>query len=94
MSDILTDDEKAFLAQCEMDFADRYTEKDYDYCLHEQIGMPSPPCVEPWYPKGEAGGSGDRDRGNRNYRNRGNHNYRNENNGDRREDSGHYKRKR
>lgn len=89
MSDILTDDEKAFLAQCEEDFADRYTEKDYDYKLHLQIGMSSPPCVEPWYPRGEGGG-GSGDRG----RHRRNDNYRHENNGEHRGERNQYNKRR
>lgn len=72
----LTDEERAFVNECELEFINRYTEKDYDYMLHIKIGMNPPPCVEPWYPKGE-----NRDRNDGGYRNdRNEGGYRNERN--------------
>lgn len=59
-----SDEEKAFLAKCEQDFANRYTASDYDYSLHVMIGMSLPPCVEPWYPKEEGRGAVDNHRNN------------------------------
>ncbi|CAH1402766.1 unnamed protein product [Nezara viridula] len=64
MNQNLTDEERAFVNECEHEFINRYTEKDYDYMLHIKIGMNPPPCVEPWYPKGE-----NRDRNDGGYRN-------------------------
>ncbi|BES95439.1 Hypothetical protein NTJ_08248 [Nesidiocoris tenuis] len=48
----LTDEQIDFLAQCEADFANRYTDKDDDFVIVKQIGVSPPPIIEPWRPKG------------------------------------------
>ncbi|KAF6207326.1 hypothetical protein GE061_018567 [Apolygus lucorum] len=48
----LTDDQIDFLAQCEADFANRYTDKDDDFAIVMAIGTSRPPIMEPWRPKG------------------------------------------
>uniref|UniRef100_A0A146L2J8 Uncharacterized protein n=1 Tax=Lygus hesperus TaxID=30085 RepID=A0A146L2J8_LYGHE len=48
----LTDDQIDFLAQCEADFANRYTDKDDDFSIVMAIGTSRPPIMEPWRPKG------------------------------------------
>uniref|UniRef100_A0A0V0G737 Putative glycine-rich protein hc1 n=1 Tax=Triatoma dimidiata TaxID=72491 RepID=A0A0V0G737_TRIDM len=52
MTEDLTDDQKQFVAQCETDFAYRYSEKDDEYTIVFQIGISRPPIIEPWRPKG------------------------------------------
>uniref|UniRef100_T1HXY1 RNMT-activating mini protein n=1 Tax=Rhodnius prolixus TaxID=13249 RepID=T1HXY1_RHOPR len=52
MTEDLTDDQKQFLAQCEADFAHRYSERDDEYTIVLQIGISRPPIIEPWRPKG------------------------------------------
>jgi hypothetical protein len=45
----LTDEQKAFLAECEEEFANRYTEKDEEF-LKVKLQKPSkPPIIDPWY---------------------------------------------
>ncbi|EFN88103.1 hypothetical protein EAI_03613, partial [Harpegnathos saltator] len=47
--DILTNEQKAFLAECEEEFKDRYTEKDSSFMeIKKQISK-KPPIIDPWY---------------------------------------------
>lgn len=48
MSVELTPEQKQLLAQCEADFADRYTENDPDY-MKAAACSNTPPIVHPWY---------------------------------------------
>ena len=79
MNDMI-DEDRAFIEQCENEFVNRYTEKDYDYMLHIKIEMSRPPCVEPWYPKGENRDRNEQnrndDRNDRRFENNGRHEYR------------------
>lgn len=47
----LTEDQEAFIKECEAEFADRYTEKDTDYKKLKEAGIGDPPVIEPWYSK-------------------------------------------
>ncbi|KAK7576178.1 hypothetical protein V9T40_012464 [Parthenolecanium corni] len=47
----LTEDQEAFVKECEAEFCDRYTEKDDDYKKLKEVGIGDPPIVEPWYSK-------------------------------------------
>jgi len=52
VNDSLTEKQKAFLASCEKDFADRYTAKDKEYELFVNSANVPPPCIHPWPPYG------------------------------------------
>jgi len=49
-SEDLTDDQKEFIIQCEIDFSNRYTKNDFDYSIIDQLGFSAPPILEPWMP--------------------------------------------
>jgi len=44
----LTDEQQEFLAQCEKEFADRYTEADKEYAQFLRSPYVHPPCLHPW----------------------------------------------
>ena len=46
----LTPEQEAFLAECEREFADRYTERDKEYTDFKARDEGGPPCVYPWRP--------------------------------------------
>ena len=58
----LTEEQEAFLAECEAEFSDRYTESDKDYMMVKEAGICPPPIVTPWFARHRDGG---RHRGNR-----------------------------
>uniref|UniRef100_A0A6M2DGK6 Uncharacterized protein n=1 Tax=Xenopsylla cheopis TaxID=163159 RepID=A0A6M2DGK6_XENCH len=69
----LTDEHRAFLAECEVEFADRYTEKDNDYKIRVEAKDNPPPIVDPW----EGTRKKNYDNHNRNERGRGGGRYNN-----------------
>ncbi|KDR24417.1 hypothetical protein L798_05078 [Zootermopsis nevadensis] len=46
----LTEEQKQFLAACEAEFADRYTEVDQEFIQYKDR-VCTPPIVDPWYNK-------------------------------------------
>lgn len=44
----LTQDQVAFLAECEKEFCDRYTDKDTEYMELKNKPLSNPPIVYPW----------------------------------------------
>ncbi|XP_032677572.1 RNA guanine-N7 methyltransferase activating subunit-like [Odontomachus brunneus] len=48
---ILTSEQKKFLAECEEEFKDRYTEKDTNFMEIKRQVPKKPPIVDPWYNK-------------------------------------------
>lgn len=44
----LTEDQAAFLAECEKEFGDRYTDKDTEYMKLKSKPLSNPPIVHPW----------------------------------------------
>lgn len=50
VSVILTEDQKQFLAACEAEFADRYTDTDQEFVQYKDR-VSIPPIVDPWYNK-------------------------------------------
>ena len=46
----LTPEQEAFLAECEREFADRYTDNDKEYTDFKARDEGGPPCVYPWRP--------------------------------------------
>ena len=44
----LTEEQKNFLADCEKQFADRYTENDEDFMELKKQPLSKPPIVDPW----------------------------------------------
>lgn len=44
----LTDDQIAFLEECEQDFEDRYTDKDTEYIEIKNKPLSDPPIIDPW----------------------------------------------
>ncbi|KAJ9591441.1 hypothetical protein L9F63_002047 [Diploptera punctata] len=44
----LTEEQKQFLAECESQFADRYTDKDEEFVKYKEKSN-TPPIVDPWY---------------------------------------------
>ena len=44
----LTEEQQEFLEECEMEFADRYTEKDKEYIETRNAKSFSPPILTPW----------------------------------------------
>lgn len=45
----LTVDQEEFLAECENEFNDRYTDSDKEYKKIYDLGIPPPPIMFPWY---------------------------------------------
>ncbi|XP_050309976.1 uncharacterized protein LOC126745962 [Anthonomus grandis grandis] len=45
----LTQEQQTFIEECELEFADRYTNKDPDYKKVYDKGIPDPPIMCPWY---------------------------------------------
>lgn len=45
----LTAEQKQFLEDCELEFADRYTNLDEEYKKIYDAGIPPPPIMYPWY---------------------------------------------
>ena len=46
----LTSEQESFLAECEREFADRYSERDKEYTDFKARQEAGPPCVYPWRP--------------------------------------------
>ena len=44
----LTDDQIAFLDECEQEFSDRYTDKDVEYMELKSKPLSDPPIINPW----------------------------------------------
>ncbi|XP_014468614.1 PREDICTED: RNMT-activating mini protein-like [Dinoponera quadriceps] len=47
----LTSEQKEFLAECEEEYKDRYTEKDSSFMEMKDQVPKKPPIVDPWYNK-------------------------------------------
>ncbi|CAH0557094.1 unnamed protein product [Brassicogethes aeneus] len=45
----LTQEQLDFLDNCQVKFANRYTDEDPDYQKVFDTGIPTPPIVSPWY---------------------------------------------
>ncbi|KAJ8681054.1 hypothetical protein QAD02_016841 [Eretmocerus hayati] len=45
----LTQEQQAFLAECEEEFKDRYTEKDEEFMKIKSMNAVKPPIIDPWY---------------------------------------------
>lgn len=55
MTSELTEDQKKFLAECEAEFSNRYTDQDKDFLQVKQAGIGQPPIVYPWFSKDRSG---------------------------------------
>ena len=44
----LSEEQKAFLAECEEAFANRYTDADKEFAQFKNAPRVDPPCVHPW----------------------------------------------
>ena len=62
MAGQLTEEQKNFLAECEAEFSNRYTESDKDFMKVKDAGISQPPIVQSWYPKQRGVGGGNRGR--------------------------------
>lgn len=47
----LTEEQKAFIAECDEEFKDRYTDKDEQFMKLRTMESKDPPIMDPWYNK-------------------------------------------
>lgn len=68
----LTDEDEKFVEECELEFAERFTDSEPDFKRVFDEGIPPPPIISPWYPKFRHRERGYQRRDNRNW---GGHNH-------------------
>lgn len=47
----LTEEQKAFIEECEEEFKDRFTDKDGEFMKLKGVEPKNPPIMDPWYNK-------------------------------------------
>lgn len=63
----MTDEQKKFLQECELEFANRYTDEDKEFMKIKTMELIKPPIVDPWYNKSRRSYDGPRQGGRRNH---------------------------
>ncbi|XP_055302198.1 uncharacterized protein LOC129568404 [Sitodiplosis mosellana] len=71
----LSDDDAAFLVECEQEFRNRYTEADKEFAAFTAKSTRPPPVVEPWQRHHGDSTSGNWNRNNYRPNHQGNHHY-------------------